>query len=201
MFCIIQIDLIFKKGEMMAIQRYIGGGKVFFTPYSNGAYGEEREIGECVSANLSISTTYAEAFNKDVGIKKVSEKVATEQKATIKFETQNLNIDNMAMASFGEKSTVVFADGETLPNGELAVGEVTLDVVRGGAITKIEGKLKIISDNIADGKSPVLEVHHVAITPSGDIRDYFGDSFSKIGFEGDIIKLDDKDEYFIEYYL
>lgn len=183
----------------MAIERYIGGGKLFFSKYNGTTYEAEAEIGEITGATLSISQTYADAMSKDNGIGKKVDKVATATEATIKFTTQNLSKENMALAMFGTVTTEVFAVGATLPDGTVAAASTTLDVVKGGTVNKIEGKLRFVEVNITGTRNPVLVVEHAVITPDGDVRTYVGDNFSTVAFSGEI--LETANGYFKEYFI
>jgi len=183
----------------MVIERYIGGGKLFFSKYNGSTYEAEVEIGEIQTATLKITQSYADAYSKDSGLSKKVDKVATTTEASISFTTQNVNKANMAMAMFGTEATETFAIGATLPDGTVATVETVVDVINGATSTKIEGKIKIIGKNITGTKDPVLVVHHAVVTPSGDVRDYFADKHSIIGFDGEI--LETADGYFKEYFL
>lgn len=181
------------------IERYIGGGKVFFSRYNGNDYDAEVEIGEVQSANLKISQTYADAFSKDTGIQKKVDKVATQTEATISFTTQNVSIENIAMAAFGTVENAGFGVGDVLPDGTVATVQTTIPVIRGGSLKKIEGKIRIVGVNATGTKNPVLVVHHAVLTPDGDIRDYFADKHTTIGFSGEILEV--ADGYFDEYFM
>ncbi len=184
----------------MPIERYIGGGKIYFTPYSNGTYGTEVEIGEVQDAKLSVNNTYVNAFSKDSGMAKKVDKVLTQTDAKISFTTQNVSKENMAMAMFGELKTETFTTGAELPDGTTATQETTIPVIEGGVIPKVEGKIKIVGANIAGAENPVLEVPLAVLTPAGDLRDYFNTSdFTSLGFDGEV--LESNGLYFKEYYI
>ena len=181
----------------MAIERYIGGGKLFLSLYNGTTYDAEVEVGEIQSATLKISNTYADAMGKDSGIGKKVDKVATGTEATISFSTQNVNASNVAMAMFGKQTTESFASGDTLPDGTVASEDITLAVTKGGELSKIEAKIRIVAKNVSGTTNPVLVVHHAVITPSGDVRDYFADKHAVVGFDGEILEV--ADGYFKEY--
>jgi len=186
---------------MADIERYIGGGTVELALYNGTGYEPFVAIGEVQTATLKISNTYADGYSKDEGVKKQVDKVLTETKATTAFTTQNMSKDNMAMAMFGTVGTEVFAIGDTLPDGTTATVETTLDVIKGGTIAKVEGKIRIIGKNLSGSKNPVLEIHHAFITPSGDVRDYFAEKHATVGFDCEIVKLDTEDSHFKEYFM
>jgi hypothetical protein len=181
------------------IERYIGGGNLFFSKFNGSTYEAEVEIGEIQSATLKISQTYADAFSKDSGQSKKVDKVATSTETSIAFTTQNVNKANMAMAMFGIATTETFAIGATLPDGTVATVETVLDVINGATLSKIEGKIKIVGKNITGTQDPVLLVYLAVITPSGDVRDYFAEKHSTLGFDGEI--LETVDGYFKEYLI
>lgn len=183
----------------MLIERYIGGGKIFFSNYNGSTYDAEVEIGEVQGANLKISQTYADAYSKDTGVQKKVDKVATQTDSTISFTTQNVSKENMAMAMFGSLESETFEISDTLPDGTVATVQTIIPVVRGGSLTKIEGKVRIVGVNATGTQNPVLVVHHAVLTPDGDVRDYFADKHTTIGFSGEI--LETADGYFDEYFM
>lgn len=183
----------------MAVERYIGGGTIHFTPWTGGAYGAEVEIGEVQSATLKISATYADAMSKDNGVSKKVDKTLTATDASLSFTTQNVNKENMALAMMGTSTTQTFAVGDTLPDGIVATVSTVVPVTIAGNVSKIEGKIRIVGVNISGAENPVLEVPMVVLTPSGDIRDYFADKHTTIGFDGEILEVDG--EYFKEYFM
>ena len=167
--------------------RYIGGGKLFFTENKVGA--TEVEIGEVQSATLKIGVETKDAFSKDSTMKKLVEKVATAINATITFETQITNAHNTAMAMLGSASSETFAIGDTLPDGTIATASTVIPVIEVGTRPIIEGQLKFVGDE--DGaKKPVLLVFNAVITPTGDIG-YITEDFTKLAFEGAVLKTDE----------
>jgi hypothetical protein len=184
---------------MADIERYVGGGKLYFTPYTNGAYGTEREIGEIKEAKLKIAPSYVDAMSRDTGFDKKVDKTLKEIASSLSFTTQNVSKENMALAMLGTLSTETFAIGDTLPDGTVATAEVIIPVVRGGVVPLIEGKVRIVGVNVTGTANPVLEVPMCVLTPSGDIRDYFASEHVKIAFEGEI--LESNGEYFKEYFI
>jgi len=184
----------------MAIERYIGGGKLFISKWNGSTYDAEVEVGEIQSATLKVSQTYADAISKDNGIGKKVDKVSTATDATISFTTQNVNKINIAMAMFGgDTQTETFAIGDTLPDNTVATVETILPVINGATLSKVEAKIRIIGVNISGSDNPVLLVHHVVLTPSGDIRDYFADKHTTLGFDGEIMEV--TEGYFKEYLI
>jgi hypothetical protein len=174
---------------MLQNDRYIGGGKVYFTPLENGTLGTEYEIGEVQSASLSFNVTTVDAFNRDQTMKKLVAKVATGVDAVVKLETQITNAKNTAMAMLGTEDSETFAIGDTLPDGTTAAAETTIPVIKAGEKPIIEGQLKFVGDEDGDTK-PVLLVFNAVMTPSGDIG-YIMDDFSKLSFDGAVLKTDD----------
>jgi hypothetical protein len=181
------------------IERYLGGGKLFFSKYNGTDYDAEVEIGEIQSANLKIDTTEAEAYSKDTGVKKKIDKVVTEINSNFSFTTQNVNKENMAMAMLGDLDTETFAIGDTLPDGTVATVEVVLPVIIGGVNPIIQGKIKCVGVNVSGKDNPVLLIHHAFVKASGDIRDYFADKHTTLSFESEITEIDG--EYFKEYFM
>lgn len=168
-------------------ERYIGGGKLFFTENKVGAI--EVEIGEVQSASLKIGVETKDAFSKDSTMKKLVEKVATAITATITFETQITNAHNTAMAMLGTSNTETFEIGDTLPDGTTATAQTVVPVIEVGTKPIIEGQLKFVGDE--DGaKKPVLVVFNTVITPTGDIG-YIVEDFTKLTFEGAVLKTVD----------
>jgi len=183
----------------VVIERYMGGGKSYWTPWDGTAYGAEVEIGEIKNVSLKLSSTTADATSMDSGIAKKVDKVVTAIDGVTSFTTQNMNKENMAMAMLGELSTETFAIGDDLPDGTVATVETIIPVIIGGVVPKIEGKLRVVSVNVAGTTNPVLEIPMLSLTPSGDIREYFADKHATLGFDGEIIETDGV--FFKEYHM
>jgi len=183
------------------IERYIGGGTVELALWNGTDYEDFVDIGEVQTGTLKIANTYADGYSKDSGLKKLVDKVLIGTNATTSLTTQNLSKDNMAMAMFGTVETETFAIGEELPDGTTATVETELDVIKGGTVAKIEAKIRVIGVNLSGDKNPVLEIHHAFITPSGDVRDYFAEKHTTLGFDVEIVKLDTEDSHFKEYFI
>ena len=184
---------------MDPIERYIGGGKIYLSLYNGTDYDAEVEIGEVQSANLKITTEEADAFAKDTGIKKKVDKVVTSIDSNLSFTTQNVNKNNMAMGMFGSSETETFAIGDTLPDGTVATEEIIIPVIVGGNNPVIQAKIKIIATNISGDNNPVLLIHHAFIKANGDVRDYFADKHTTLGFEAEVVEMNG--EYFKEYLI
>lgn len=182
------------------IERYIGGGKAFFSRWNGTGYDAEVEIGEVVSVTLKVTSDTVEAFSKDSGSKKRVEKVPIKIDASFSFSTQNLNKSNLAMNMYGEEDTESFVIGDTLPDGTVATENIDIPFIRGGLSPIVEGRFKVIAVNLSAGsKTPVLVVSHASLSPNGDARDYFGDKHSALSFNGEMIEKDG--EYFKEYLM
>lgn len=185
----------------MAKKRLLGGGRLYFERYNGTDYDPKIEIGEVKKATLKVAVTYKEAYVKDDGVQKKVEKVPVETGASFNYTTQNVNVENVAMAMMGIVGTESFDVGDTLPDGSTATEAIDIPVIRGGAETKVEGRLTFVGKNIASGDHPVCLMHHVVTTPAGDARDYYADDFNNVGFENEIIKLDTENELFKEYFM
>lgn len=170
--------------------RYIGGGKLFFTPkLKDGTIGTEFEIGEVQEATFSMSAESAEAFSKDEVMKKLVEKVVTSIGGTLKFTTQIINSENMAMALLGKVEKETFEIGDTLPDKTIATAKVEIVVIKAGENPNIEGQFRFVGDENGAYK-PVLLVYNASVVPSGDIG-YIMDNFSTLSFEGAVLKTDE----------
>lgn len=181
------------------IERYIGGGKLYISRYNGVGYDAEVEIGEIQSAKLSIKQNYADATSKDNGTAVKVDKVAISTEATLNFSTQNLSKENLAIAMYGSLTTESFAIGAKLPDGTVATAATTLSVIKGGALSKVEAKVRIVGKNLSGEFNPVLLVHHAVLMPNGDVRDYFADKHGALAFDGEIMEVNG--EYFREYYI
>jgi hypothetical protein len=176
--------------------RYIGGGKLYFTSVKTP--NERVEIGEVQEATLTIGVETKDAFSKDTVMKKLVEKVATSITATLKFTTQIRNAHNTAMAMLGSKATKTFEIGDTLPNGTIATVARTIPYIKAGTTPIIEGKIEFVGDE--DGaKQAVLVVFNAVITPTGDVG-YIVEDFTTLSFEGAILETAEgyAEEYEIE---
>ncbi len=171
---------------MLSNDRYIGGGKLFFTPVGVGA--TEVEFGEVQEAKLKFNVTTKDAVNKDQVIAKKVAKVVTAVDATIDFTTQITNAHNTAMAMLGTLESETFEIGDTLPDGTVATAQTVIPVIKAGEKPLIEGELKFVGDEDGDAK-PVLLIYNAVITPTGDIG-YIMDDFTKLSFSGEVLKTD-----------
>ncbi|MGB7402701.1 MAG: hypothetical protein WA916_08970 [Arcobacter sp.] len=174
--------------------RYIGGGKIFFTPKD----GEEVEIGEIQEATISTSVEFAEAWSKDTSMAKLVERIAKKVDASGKFSTQKVNLTNTAMFLLGTEATEDFVTGDTLPDGTTATADVTIAKIIAGNKPVVEGELKFIGDE--DGaKKPVIVIPSVVLTPSGDLP-MIVDEFAKLSFDFAILQTGGKlfDEYLMD---
>lgn len=181
------------------IERYIGGGEIYFSLFNGTDYEIKRKIGEIQSANLKISTEEADAFSKATGVKKKVDKVVTAINSNLTFTTQNVDKNNMAMGMFGNLETETFEIGDTLPDGTVATEQINIPVIIGGVNPIIEGKIEFIGVNASGKENPVLLIHHAFVKPSGDIRDYFADKHTTLGFEAEVVETNG--EYFKEYFM
>lgn len=174
--------------------RYIGGGKVFFTPTN----GTEFEVGEIQEATITNSVEFAEAFSKDTVIKKLVERVAKSINASGKFSTQKLNLTNIAMFVLGKEGSDTFEIGDELPDGTTATEQVVIPKITAGDNPVIDGSLKFIGDE--DGpKKPVIVVPSVVLTPSGDLP-LIVEEFASLSFDFAILETDGRlyDEYIMD---
>ncbi|MBN2895052.1 MAG: hypothetical protein JXK05_04050 [Campylobacterales bacterium] len=181
------------------IERYVGGGRAYFTPYENGAYGTEYEIGEIKSASISVSSETTEAFSQDTGVELMVEDAVTKVDSTVKYTTQNVNKENMATALMATLTTEMFAIGAALPDGTTATAETTIDKIVGMQKPLQRGKLRIVGEPInGSAKRPVLIVPMVSVKPTGD-NAYIMKDFKTLEFEGKVLKT--VDGYFTEYLM
>ena len=179
----------------MAIERYIAGGILKYTPVG----GTEREIGEVQDVKLKINTEYKKAFNKDKALPVVADKVPTKVEATISFKTQNISKENLAMFLLAEITQQTFSAGDTLPDGTVAASDVTVDVIKAAQNLTVKGKLVFVADSAVGTKSPVLEVPVASITPVGDLP-LMSEDFANLEFEGEVLQQTNG-EYFTEYLI
>ncbi len=181
------------------VSRYIGGGRLFFTPYENGAYGADIEIGEVKDFSLNIALTSADAISQDSGPELVVEDVVTKSDAKVSFTTQNLNDNNRALAHMGTLTSEVFAIGDTLPDGTVATEETTVAKIIGMDKTQLKGKLRVVSEPINDSaKRPVLIIPMCSVRPSASVG-YIMTDFAKLQFEGKAQNT--ADGFFTEYVM
>lgn len=174
--------------------RYIGGGKFYFTPKG----GTEFEIGEIQEAAISHSVEFADAFSKDTVMKALVEKVAKSISASGKFSTQKVNLKNLSMFMLGTETSESFTAGDTLPDGTVATADIVIPKIEAGNKPIVEGSLKFVGDE--DGaKKPVIVVPSAVITPNGDLPMII-EEFAKLNFDFAILKTNGKlyDEYIMD---
>lgn len=182
----------------MAIERYIAGGRVYFSRFENGAYQPEYEIGEVIEASIESSKDYAEAFNKDNGQSVLAQKVIKKEEYKLSFKTQNINADNLATALGATKETVTYAAGDTLPDGSVADADGSYVKIVAGKDGLIEGKIKFISAPLT-GKKRITEIPRAFIGVSGNLE-LITDDFASLEFEANAMQ-DENGQYYIEYVL
>lgn len=181
------------------IKRYIGGGRLYFTPYVDGAYGIEVEIGEVKDFSLSITPSTVEAIAQDDGEQVEVEDVVMKVVTELSFSTQNLNKENRTMAYMGVQTTETFDIGDTLPDGTVATESTTIDKITGLENVNLRGKLRCVSAPINNSAEyPVLVVYMGSIRPKSSVG-YILTDFAKLDFSGKVIKTDNG--WFDEYLL
>lgn len=181
------------------VSRYIAGGTLYFTPWENGAYGTEIQIGEVKNFSLKVTAESKEAMAQDTGPELTVEEVVVGQSAEVSWKTQNLNKENRAMAHMGTLTTETFAVGDTLPDGTTATAETTIDKIVGLGKTQLTGRLRMVSAPInASARRPVLIVYRSSVRPSGDTA-YIGKDYAALEFAGKAQKTDSG--YFDEYIM
>lgn len=178
------------------VVRYIAGGKLFVTPYDNsGSLGTEREICEVSDVVLNAQTEVKDAYTQEDGTSQLVEKAVTKFEATIKFKTQDLRAENLALFHFGAIESSSVAISEALPDGESAAVETTVNTIKAGEKLIAKVKLKFVqkaTNNSA--KNRVLTVPVAYITPDGDIP-YMSEDFMAISFSGGVAKASDGTYY------
>lgn len=171
--------------------RYIGGGELLHTPKG----GTERKIGEIQSAKFSLNAEFAEAYDRSSSMKKLSAKVTKSISGKLEFTTNNVNLENMAMALGGKVEDVAFASGAKLPDGTTAAAAVTLKCIKGATNPIIEGSFKFVGDSDGDEK-PILVIYKANVTANGEFN-YIAEDFQQLSFSGEV--LEDNGKYFDEY--
>jgi len=180
----------------MEVERYLAGGKIYFSELENGTYGTEYEIGELTEATISVNREYAEAFNKDAGQKVLAAKVLKQEDYTLAFKTQNINAANLALALGSEVKTVNYAIGDALPDGTTATVAGTYKEITAGEKSVIVGKLRFVSEPMT-GKKRITIFPKAHITLSGDIA-LMSEDFATLDFEGSAMKDGTTGKYYTE---
>lgn len=178
--------------------RYIGGGKMFFTPFKkDGTPDTEFEICEVQSGQLTWNIEKKEAFSKDRVIKQMVEQIVTSIDGVFKFTTQKFTLKNLAMSRMGKIEVESFDIGDTLPDGTVATKQVDIDVIKMAETPILNGQLRFVGDE--DGVSkPVLLLYNVSMAPAGDF-DYISEDFAQLSFEAAVMKSDEG--YAKEYWM
>lgn len=169
--------------------RYIGGGKLYFTPLQkDGTLGTEFEFGEIQTGELNFDVEKKEAFSKDRTIKQMVEQVVTDIKATFKFNTQKVNKENLVLARMGTEEEITYESGDELPDGTTATDAGTYTKIKMAENPIIKGQLRFVGDE--DGaKKPVLVIHSAVLAPAGGFN-YIADEFATLEFEAAVLKTD-----------
>ncbi len=180
-----------KNGDK-GIERYIGGGRIYFTPKGESV---EREIGECLGASVRIEVQTADALAHDGCISKKVDLAVKSIGGKVEFTTQNINAANMAMGMLGDVESVSIKSGEKLPDGTTASKNLTIQKIKAGTKPIFQGSIKFVGDTCGD-KRAVLVVYNAVITPKGNFN-YIADEFQKLEFSGEI--MESENGYFDEY--
>lgn len=174
------------------IERYIGGGKIYIKLKGET---EWREVGEIQKATVRGEVETVEAINYDSCMAITSARAPKKFTGSAEFSTNNINIENMAIAMLGKIEDVTFNTGDTLPDNTTATKEITIKCIKAGKSPIIEGSLKFIGDECGDVK-PVFDIHNAIITPAEPF-DYIAQEFQQLGFKAEILKT--QKGYYDEY--
>lgn len=181
------------------IERYVGGGKLYYTPYENGAYGTEIEIGDVKDVYLSVGADTAEAFSQATGPELLVEDAPVAVNSSFKYKTMNVNKENRAMAYMGDLTTETFEIGDTLPDGTTTTAQTVVDKIVGMKKPKRVGKYRVVCEPLnSSAKRPVLVVYQASVQPTEDVG-YISKEFSTLAFEGKVRST--ADGYFDEYLM
>jgi len=178
--------------------RYLGGGKVYFTPFKkDGTLDIEFEIGDVQSGELSFNVEKKEAYNKDRVIKQMVEQVVTNIDATFKFTTIRLSEENLLMSKLGVKESISYKIGDDLPDGTIATKDGTYTAIKMAQNPILKGQLKFVGDEDGNSK-PVLLLYSVALAPTSGFN-YFAEDFATLEFEASVLKTEQG--YGTEYWM
>ena len=170
---------------MLKNNRYIGGGKLYFTSEDDGAV--ELDLGEVKNINFKVETEEAKAYDNSEVLEKLVDVVAIGVTATLTFDTQTINIQNMALATKANLTSETFTDGQELPDGTTVSGDdVVVPVIDMAKKPIIRGKFRFVGDENGDEK-PVLLIYSAALKSSSDFG-YISKEFQTLSFEGEVLK-------------
>lgn len=181
------------------IERYIAGGKIYFSELVNGTYGTEFEIGELTEATIEVSREYAEAFNKDGGQKVLSEKVLKQEDYKCTFKSQNINSTNLGLALGAEVETINYIVGDELPDGSTANATGTYKRIDAGTKSVVVGRIRFVSAPLT-GKKRITELPKAHLTLSGSIA-LMSEEFATLDFEASAMKDPVTGKYYREYIM
>jgi hypothetical protein len=84
---------------------FIGRGKLYFAPLTNGIPGAYRDLGNAPSFSISVEVETLEHQSSREGLKTVDTEVVISQKVTANFTLDEVNAENIAEFLSGESST------------------------------------------------------------------------------------------------
>lgn len=173
----------------MAIERYLGGGRAYFEKLkADGTYETKREIGEIKGLTMSVKLEKEQAFSEDDGVAELVMELEKKKDISLKFSTQNVDKDNLALALYGTQGVTVYAIGDTLPNGEVAAAETTVPTISIGTSSIIEGRFTFISNAGTDKiKRRKWTFHKVSLSMEGDFA-LMSDKFVTIPLTATVLK-------------
>jgi len=149
-------------------QRLIGGGKLYFERLVDGVLQEKKEIGEVKDFKITANITTAEVEALESAVAETLDSVVIKQDYTLSFTTNQVDKDTLLLALFGKVEQKTYKQGDTLPDGTVAAADTTYNVIQGGIIDGIMGRLTFVADS-ARGKKKVAVFYKVSLSLNGDL--------------------------------
>lgn len=171
------------------IERYLGGGRVYFEKLNaDGTHEEQREIGEIQNLTISVKLEKEQAFSQDDGPAELVMELEKKKDMSLKFATQNVDKNNLALVLYGTSGTNTYAIGETLPNGEVATVETIVPTIQIGTSSIVEGRFVFISNAGTDKiKRKKWTFNKVSLSMEGDFA-LMSDKFVTIPMTATVLK-------------
>ena len=174
---------------------FLSGGTLYMIPLNNGVEGDKVDMG-ATELTITRDTTTAEAFTKSGGLKQKIAEVVTEESYTMKIKSNSFSPANLAAALGSEAKEITFEAGDTLPNGETAVGGEKFIKIEAGTNPLLTAKL-VFEGKPVQGKRVVCVIHEASVKFGGDLP-LMSEEFATADFEASAVKTD---AGYLDYYI
>lgn len=164
----------------MADNLVLGRGKLFFAPYPKGQRtgGVKGFFGNVPTVTIAQTSTQLDHYSSQAGLKVKDQSIVLQSDQVITFDTDNIDLGNMALWFGGNNNDALPADAPT------DIGVMALV----GAQDPIYGALTFESDNPV-GENKNYWWPYVNLRPNGNLA-LLGDTWQTMSFTAEALKRD-----------